>query len=474
MQNAKTRTSLDDSEDGTALKPMQVEPLKLPPGYHVEDGNLYLYDFDLAALADYWLNRAGLEDAPLTIRYMPKVREAFHAARVAFAQATSQTGYPSQVRLALASKANPNQAVIKAAIGAGADYECSSRVDAYIIRHAIQEGWLTPDRLIIANGFKTPGYADALIGLATDGHEGVIPVLDSAAEIAHFADSGVELQIGVRFRVPGRSDRFGMDEAEIMQAAELIAEAPNLNLTLFHAIQHYPAVENPEYLAWLGKAFQIFMKLRHQYPTLAWFDVGGGLPTQLAEPNDLQEWMASVQQLVLTHCGKEHAPGLVIESGRYLAGSHQLEAFRIARSKIVDGLPYYVVGGGIMSNLPDAWAMGAEFPVAPLNYWNTPFQNVRLAGLTCDPDDVYPHKPGKLLSLPTETDGLLVAFLEVGAYQDMLGGEGGAKHCLLSEGATILIGDDPDQPTRIKYQPPQSTESVLENLGYGQEDFSAF
>jgi hypothetical protein len=73
-----------------------------------------------------------------------------------------------------------------------------------------------------------------------------------------------------------------------------------------------------------------------------------------------------------------------------------------------------------------------------------------------------------------ETDGLLVAFLEIGAYQDILGGEGGAKHCLLSEGATIIIGGDPEHPMRVSYQPPQPTESVLRHLGYGVENYSTF
>ncbi len=461
---------------GLSTASISADPksLTLPDGYSVEGGHLHLHGLDLAALADYWMTRAGQEDAPLTIRYLPSVRNKLFKAREAFAQASRQTDYPGEVRLAYASKANPNHAVIRAAIGSSADYECSSRVDVSIVRYAIEQGWLGPDKLIIANGFKTPGYADALIGVATAGHKGVIPVFDSLSEVPHFGDSSVTLNVGMRYRVAGRSDRFGMDEAELFETAERIAQAPNLTLTLFHAIQTYPAMDNPEYIASLDKAIEVFKRLRVRYPTLHYFDVGGGLPTQLAEPDDLQEWMVSIQQLALRHCGREHAPDLIIESGRYLAGSHQLEAFKVAKTKIVNGVTYYIIGGGIMSNLPDAWALGAEFPVAPLNHWDKPLQPVRLAGLTCDPDDVYPIKKEHSVLLPTETDGLLVAFLEIGAYQDMLGGEGGAKHCLLSEGATIVIGEDPEYPTRVSYQPPQPIEAVLSHLGYGQEPYSAF
>jgi arginine decarboxylase len=469
-----TTESSATSTSSSLVGQRSPNPPALPDGYHIEEGRLHLHGLDLASLADYWMTRAGQEDAPLTIRYMPSVRTKFQKARDAFEQATRQTNYPGTVRLAYASKANPNHAVIKAAMGAGADYECSSRVDVSIVRYAIEQGWLTPDRLIIANGFKTPGYADALIGVAQAGHPGVIPVFDSIEEVQHFADSGIALNVGMRYRVSGHNERFGMDEAELFETQQLIAESPNLTLVLFHALQLFPAIDNPEYVASLENAIEVFKRLRVCCPSLHWFDVGGGLPTQLAEPDDLQEWMVSIQQMALRHCGMEHAPDLIIESGRYLTGSHQLEAFKVVKTKVVNGVTYYVLGGGIMSNLPDAWALGAEFPVAALNHCDSPYHDVRLAGLTCDPDDVYPPKRDKFVSLPQDADGLLVAFLEIGAYQDMLGGEGGAKHCLLSEGATILIGDDPDYPTRITYQPPQSIESVLSHLGYGQEPFSAF
>src|SRR5262249_27221648 len=199
---------------------------------------------------------------------------------------------------------------------------------------------------------------------------------------------------------------------------------------------------NPEHLNSLRNAFEVFKRLRDQYPSLAWFDVGGGIPIELTNHDDLKDYMVSVQNVIVGCCQGSTVPGLIIETGRYLAGSHELKVYKVDREKVVEGLPYYLLGGGIMSNLPDAWALGVEFPVTALNNLDSPVHDVRLAGLTCDPDDVYPStKSGKLVSLPTETEGLLVAFLDIGAYQDMLGGEGGAKHCLLSEGATVLIGD---------------------------------
>jgi len=447
-------------------RPAANVDIDLPNGYSVRENRLFQGDLDLMPMAEKYLDQAGLDDAPLTIRFMQRVRDNFRRAEAAFAAATRETGFPGTVELAFASKANPNRSMIHTVIGSGGDYECSSRGDITIIRYAIQQGWLTQKQLIIANGFKTPSYADALIELAKEDHMQVIPVFDSAEEAAYFAQAGVKLNVGVRYRVPGRGDRFGMEKGELLEAARIVSESPNLKLILFHAIQQYPAINNPEHLEHLRTALSVFMELRQTHPSLQYFDIGGGLPVELEEPDDLQEWCTSVQRMVMEVCGKKNPPSLVIESGRYLAGTHQMYVFRVARVKSVDGVAQYVLSGGIMSNMPDVWALGITFPVAPLNHWDSPFQKVRLAGLTCDHDDVYPHEPDQTVLLPTRTDGLLVGFLDVGAYQDILGGEGGAKHCLLSEGATIIVGENIHRPDEVIYRPPEAPHTVLSHLGY--------
>src|SRR5258706_770077 len=158
-----------DSNSSTVVAGQRV----LPEGYTVEQGHLHLHGLDLAALAEYWLSRSGQDDAPLTIRYVPSVRNKFNAAHIAFARASSRTGYASPIRMAYASKANPNRAVIQATTTSGADYECTSRVDVAVIRYAIEQGWLGKDQLVIANGFKTPNYADGLLSLVADVFSGV-------------------------------------------------------------------------------------------------------------------------------------------------------------------------------------------------------------------------------------------------------------------------------------------------------------
>lgn len=93
---------------------------------------------------------------------------------------------------------------------------------------------------------------------------------------------------------------------------------------------------------------------------------------------------------------------------------------------------------------------------------------VRLAGLTCDHDDVYPTRkmPDEPILMPANADGLIVGFFECGAYQETLGGRHGAKHCLLPEGGEMCLEENVDGETLIEYTSGQNAGDVLGQLGY--------
>ncbi len=72
---------------------------------------------------------------------------------------------------------------------------------------------------------------------------------------------------------------------------------------------------------------------------------------------------------------------------------HALKLFKVVKTRLgADGVPYYILDGSIMSHFPDAWALGEAFTVLPVNNWDGAFVQARLAGLTCDHDDVYPAR----------------------------------------------------------------------------------
>ncbi|HEY3290543.1 MAG TPA: arginine decarboxylase, partial [Anaerolineae bacterium] len=130
-------------------------------------------------------------------------------------------------------------------------------------------------------------------------------------------------------------------------------------------------------------------------------------------------------------------------------------------------LPWYVIDGSIMTSFPDTWALGEHFIVLPLNHLDKPFQRVQLGGLTCDSDDIYPAKTSvSPLYMPVETRDLYIGFFSVGAYQEMLGGVRGSKHCVLPEAYELIIDRNDKGPYQFRILPGQTANDVLRNLGY--------
>jgi arginine decarboxylase len=120
-----------------------------------------------------------------------------------------------------------------------------------------------------------------------------------------------------------------------------------------------------------------------------------------------------------------------------------------------------------MTSFPDSWALGEHFIVLPLNHLDKPFRRVQLGGITCDSDDVYPPKKSQApLYLPEDTENLYVGFFAVGAYQEMLGGVGGSKHCVIPEADELIIDRDESGAYQFKVISGQGPEDVIRNLGY--------
>jgi arginine decarboxylase len=427
--------------DSTSVQFIRRTAPSLPIGFEVYDNRLFYQGLDLLAFIQRPVNNQGRIEMPTTpmyVRHLPSLRINYEQLYHWFQVARTRTGFPGDLTVAFASKANPAEPVVRTLLQVGAAYECSSSFDVDLARHAAARGWLDRDRIIFANGFKIPGYVQNLIRLRAGGFTHLMPIFDDLDEIAPFAESGLQFDVGIRSRTDSNFlSRFGMVPEDLEQAAMQIMATSNLRLTTFHAMQTIPASR------------------------------GHGAM-------DFQDWMIQVQQNVMAVCQEEAVPtpDLVIESGRYLTQDHACKMFRIVKSKVAnDGIPFYLIDGSIMSNFPDAWALGDPFTVLPINHWDEPFGPARLAGLTCDPDDVYPthHMADVPLQLPVNADGLIVGFFDCGAYQETLGGRHGAKHCLLPEGPELVVDDDADDGLSYSYQPAQTATQVLGSLGYSAQ-----
>jgi arginine decarboxylase len=222
---------------------------------------------------------------------------------------------------------------------------------------------------------------------------------------------------------------------------------------------------------------EIYARLRQRHASLSIFNFGGGMPVSMTLDFDF-DYHAFVRLLLTTMaevCGRYNVPvpDIMGEFGRYTTSEHGAHLFRIVSTKDNNSdLPWYIIDGSIMSSFPDSWALGEHFIVLPLNHLDKPFHQVQLGGITCDSDDQYPPKKSESpLYLPVETRDLYIGFFSIGAYQEMLGGVKGSKHCVLPEAYELIVDRDEDGRFQFDVLPGQTAVNVLQNLGY--HDFDA-
>lgn len=122
-----------------------------------------------------------------------------------------------------------------------------------------------------------------------------------------------------------------------------------------------------------------------------------------------------------------------------------------------------------MTFLPDSWALGQDFVVLPLNLEQNKKVKVKLGGITCDPDDTYyKQEKDNFLMLPEVKEGekLYVGVFGAGAYQEMIAGVGGVHHCLMPEGAKLIIRKKENKFIFNYANEVQSAKDVLDTLDY--------
>ena len=452
---------------------------------YAQNGHLHLDGLDLA---QFFLDEApqGFTQtlpSPLEIVYLPLITKQIHHMQQIFADVIAELEYGGQFHYTYASKANAAEEVIRTTLSAGANHEMSSTVDVDIAKIMIQRGLLTPDRMIVCNGFKGPGsqYAANILQLRLL-HENLIPVIEDLPEIAPLLSSGQTFNVGLRQKSYGHNEtqaemdkansRFGLNVDDLWKAADYIAAAPNLNLKMYHYMVGSQLTDIPAFISWLKPGIELFARLRQRYPSLSIFNFGGGMPVAMTLDFDFDyhEFARQLLTALQEACRRYSVPvpDVMGEFGRYTTSEHGAHLFKIITAKDNGSkLPWYIIDGSIMSSFPDSWALSEHFIVLPLNHLDKPFQQVQLGGITCDSDDVYPPKPSHSpLYLPVETDELYIGFFSIGAYQEMLGGVKGSKHCVLPEAYELIIEKGEDGRFQFQILNGQHPDDVLRNLGY--------
>lgn len=469
----------------TKEKPV-LDTYRFNPYLTARDGRLYYADLDLTQLVRGDKLDQGLGQqlpSPLEVVYLPTIRHKIATMQQIFAEVRAEVGYEGDFHYAYASKANTAEEVVRATLQAGAHYEMSSNVDVSIAQLMHERGHLPPERMVIANGFKVAGmsYTRQLISLK-ESHPLTIPVIEDLQELPPLLAADTSFEVGLRQKSYGHhlsqaemeaaNSRFGLKLADLWEAAILIKNAPNLRLKLYHAMTGSQITDEHKFVTGLKPTIEIYARLRQEHPHLSIFDFGGGVPVGLTldftfDYHLFARLLLTTVQTVCQDYGVP-VPDIMGEFGRYTTAEHGFHLFKVLTVKENNAAyPWYILDGSIMTSFPDSWALGEHFIVLPLNHLDQPFQRVQLGGITCDSDDIYPPRNSQAsLYLPVETKELYLGFFSIGAYQEMLGGVRGSKHCVLPEATELVVDQTDTGEFQFHLIPGQTTQDVLNNLGY--------
>jgi arginine decarboxylase len=408
--------------------------------------------------------------------------------------ARERVGYDGAFVYAYATKANFAEEVVRTALNAGAHYETSAAADVTIAQFLWRRGVLPGDRFIFCNGSKEDSYIDAIIALRQAGYANIVPILDDLEELnAYLARCDAPLLLGVRERHVLRDvdaahsggERFGLTPEEIAQVVERLADTPH-QLVVYHAMVGSQLEDIDDWMAHLARSAEAYCRLRRHVSTLRAFNFGGGMPTSaytLDFDFDYPRFLERLMQEMSVSCAAYDVPqpDLIGEFGRYTVASHNVFLFEIGAVKAGQGdaPDWYLVNGSMMVALPDIMIVeDQQFLTLPLEGWDQPVREVRLAGRrTCDSDDVFPRPSQPPLVLPdvsradvaTNARPYIVAIFGVGAYQQMISGRGGAHHCLSPEMRRIIIERDGDAMV-VREVAPQQVSAMMRLLGYEAAD----
>ena len=130
-------------------------------------------------------------------------------------------------------------------------------------------------------------------------------------------------------------------------------------------------------------------------------------------------------------------PNLISENGKYSQKDSTVNIYKVIARKNTSEYPWYVVDGSLLIALPEMYALGEPIKIEAINDLDKNKVKVKLAGVTCDCDDVYFGKDGYVL-MP-ESSELYIGLMGTGSYQNSMNGKRGVHHCMLPEETDLVI-----------------------------------
>jgi len=295
------------------------------------------------------LVQRGIE-APILIRFNGIIRNRIQVLHNAFQAAIRECNYRGSYRMAFPIKVNPQRHVVEAVQQGGKEYTIGLEVGSKPELIAVMAQENLPGTLLLCNGYKDFDYISLALMASKLGKSTLI-IIEQAYELKLVLEVaellGIEAQIGFRMKLSnkgtgrwhssgGEHSKFGLFSHEIVSALEQL-QAKNkthwLKLLHFHIGSQITSIESIKKA--LNEGVRMYTELARDYPSLCYFDVGGGLAIDydgsksIADSSmnyTLEEYARNVVYVIGEACLEAGVadPIIITETGRGLVAHHSV------------------------------------------------------------------------------------------------------------------------------------------------------
>jgi arginine decarboxylase len=308
---------------------------------------------------------------PVLVRFQDIIRHRVIALNETFRKQIQEYGYKGKYKGVYPVKVNQMREVVEEIVDAGRPYdyglEAGSKAELAIISSAN----LSPDALLIVNGYKDYGVIKmALMGRKLG--KNVIIVIEKLTELYQIIQISKELNVepyvGIRCKLyskgsgkwessGGEFAKFGLTTPEMLHAIQVLRQEgmeKSFKLLHFHIgsqITNIRTVKDS-----VKEATRIYAKLRKMgLSSLEYLDVGGGLGVDYDGSRtafessinySLQEYVADVVYSIQEVCQAEEVPepNIVSESGRAMVAHHSVLVVNVFGNIEVGSTPISMEG----------------------------------------------------------------------------------------------------------------------------------
>ena len=429
----------------------------------IKNNQLYYNGVSLLSLAKEY-------KTPLKVTFLDVIKKRVSTLKDSFDKTIKECNYHGKFIYLNANKANYGLEEVETSFISGDGLETSSYYDLKFTYELFKKHNDMHDKLIVCNGYKLDDYIKEIIDIHNDGYN-IINIIDSLEEYEALKQSKLKLNVGLRIHLESQyceegereDDRFGITDKEF---AYILDDMKNTNLifSTIHFHQRGFDYEEDKFTINFKKVFANYLvKAKRLYPSVVNFDMGGGTPLPIDNNFDYDKWAKYVIGILKEQCEKYKIDdvNLISENGKYSQKDATLNIYKVVGRKETGEYPWCILDGSILIAIPEHYALGEPIEIEVVNDLDKEMVQSRLAGITCDCDDVWFHKDLGYFNVP-KSEEVYIVLLGTGSYQNSMNGKGGIHHCLLPEEKDIVISSDNTIKVRKNLQSIDEILSIMQ------------